>query len=70
MLPMPVVHHFDWVLAARKAELLPGHECSTDKFMGEAMDNRLNNAAEQRFHTDSQYARATTRVGRHFRAGL
>jgi type I restriction enzyme M protein len=54
MLPMTVLRRFDCVLAPSKAKVLAEHErLKGGKVEGEALDQRLNKAAGQRFHNHS-----------------
>ena len=54
MLPMTVLRRFDCVLASSKAKVLAEHaRRKGGKLEGEALDQRLNNAAGQRFHNHS-----------------
>src|SRR3984957_5011957 len=54
MLPMTVLRRFDCVLAASKARVLAEHaRLKGSKIEGEALDQRLNKAAGQRFHNHS-----------------
>jgi type I restriction enzyme M protein len=54
MLPMTVLRRFDCVLATSKAKVLAEHERHKGgKVEGEALDQRLNKAAGQRFHNHS-----------------
>ena len=54
MLPMTVLRRFDCVLAPTKAKVLAEHERLKDRFDGEALDARLDAAADQRFHNHSE----------------
>ena len=54
MLPMTVLRRFDCVLAPTKTKVLTEHERLKDRLTGEALDVRLNTAADQRFHNHSQ----------------
>ena len=52
--PMTVLRRFDCVLAASKAKVLAEHaRLKGSKVEGEALDQRLNKAAGQRFHNHS-----------------
>ena len=54
MLPMTVLRRFDCVLAPSKAKVLAEHaRRKGSKVEGEALDQRLNKAAGQRFHNHS-----------------
>ena len=54
MLPMTVLRRFDCVLASSKAKVLAEHaRRKGGKVKGEALDQRLNKAAGQRFHNHS-----------------
>ena len=54
MLPMTVLRRFDCVLASSKAKVLAEHaRRKGGKVEGEALDQRLNMAAGQRFHNHS-----------------
>ncbi len=54
MLPMTVLRRFDCVLASPKAKVLAEHaKLKGGKVEGEALDQRLNKAAGQRFHNHS-----------------
>src|SRR5690242_19366919 len=54
MLPMTVLRRFDCVLASSKAKVLAEHaRLKGSKVEGEALDQRLNKAAGQRFHNHS-----------------
>ena len=54
MLPMTVLRRFDCVLAESKAKVLAQHaRLKGSKVQGEALDQRLNKAARQRFHNHS-----------------
>ena len=54
MLPMTVLRRFDCVLASSKAKVLAEHaRREGGRLEGEALDRRLNNAADQRFHNHS-----------------
>ena len=54
MLPMTVLRRFDCVLASSKAKVLAEHaRRKGGKVEGEALDQRLNKAAGQRFHNRS-----------------
>src|SRR5438045_2087070 len=54
MLPMTVLRRFDCVLAASKAKVLAEQaRLKGGKIEGEALDQRLNKTAEQRFHNHS-----------------
>src|SRR5271170_5788345 len=54
MLPMTVLRRFDCVLASSKANVLAEHaRLKGSKVEGEALDQRLNKAAGQRFHNHS-----------------
>ena len=54
MLPMTVLRRFDCVLAPSKAKVLAEHaRRKGGRVEGEALDSRLNNAADQRFHNRS-----------------
>ncbi len=53
MLPMTVLRRFDCVLAPTKAKVMAEYERCKDKYTGEALDARLNNASGQRFHNHS-----------------
>ncbi len=54
MLPMTVLRRFDCVLASSKAKVLAEHaRRKGGRLEGEALDQRLNNAAGQRFHNHS-----------------
>lgn len=54
MLPMAVLRRFDCVLAPSKAKVLAEHaKFKGGKVQGEALDQRLNKAAGERFHNHS-----------------
>ena len=54
MLPMTVLRRFDCVLALSKAKVLAEHaRLEGGKVEGDALDQRLNSAAGQRFHNHS-----------------
>src|SRR6185503_14720682 len=54
MLPMTVLRRFDCVLASSKAKVLAEHaRIKGGKVEGEALDQRLNKTAGQRFHNHS-----------------
>jgi type I restriction enzyme M protein len=53
MLPMTVLRRFDCVLAPTKRKVLAEHERWGSKLKGEALDAKLNKAANQRFHNHS-----------------
>ena len=54
MLPMTVLRRFDCVLASSKAKVLAEHaRRKGSKVEGKALDQRLNRAADQRFHNRS-----------------
>ena len=54
MLPMTVLRRFDCVLATSKAKVLAEHaRLKGSKVEGEALDQRLNKVAGQRFHNHS-----------------
>src|SRR5688572_20426337 len=54
MLPMTVLRRFDCVLSSSKAKVLTEHaKLKGTKVEGEALDQRLNKAAGQRFHNHS-----------------
>lgn len=54
MLPMTVLRRFDCVLASSKPKVLAEHaRLKGSKVEGEALDQRLNKAAGQRFHNHS-----------------
>ncbi len=53
MLPMTVLRRFDCVLGPTKADVLAEYERRGSRLVGEALDSRLNRAADQRFHNRS-----------------
>src|SRR3972149_5017274 len=54
MLPMTVLRRFDCVLAPTKAKVVAEYERSKGgKLSGDALDTKLNKAADQRFHNHS-----------------
>src|SRR4051794_23718242 len=56
MLPMTVLRRFDCVLAATKSKVLSEYQrFKVGKVEGEALDQRLNKAAGQRFHNHSGF---------------
>ena len=54
MLPMTVLRRFDCVLAPTKAKVVTDHKRLKGRFDGNALDERLNAAAGQRFHNHSE----------------
>ena len=53
MLPMTVLRRFDCVLEKTKGKVLDEHTRLQNRFQGNALDSKLNQAAEQRFHNRS-----------------
>ena len=54
MLPMTVLRRFDCVLAPTKSKVVADHKRLQGRLEGNALDERLNAAAGQRFHNHSE----------------